>query len=287
MAIPAINGVDASGLPPAGDQATAYVGGSFAAVGPGRSFAFRGPMNLAIWSAINTTLTTTARSLTASVASATGLAIGDAINSVNVPAGTTVGNLSGTTVTLAPPTVTYPVVANASSATVSGLPAGVSAGLVGATVTCAYPGVVIPGGTTVLSSPTDGTIILSNAVTSIAASKNTQPQFDFALAAAAITTSGADAAALFTGAAISYSATIQLERSFDGGKTWLVCNIGSSGVLAQWSTGTPVNLTFGEPERQTMYRLNCIAYTSGAPNYRISQTGGANESLAIGPLTGG
>ena len=49
--------------------------------------------------------------------------------------------------------------------------------------------------------------------------------------------------------------------------------------------GTPVSLTFGEPERNVLYRTNCLAYTSGTINYRISQTGGANESLAIGPLT--
>ena len=30
-----------------------------------------------------------------------------------------------------------------------------------------------------------------------------------------------------------------------------------------------------------------LAYTSGTINYRFSQTGGANESLAIGPLAGG
>lgn len=286
MAITPLNGLDASGIPPTGDQATAYVGGTLTAIGAGRAFAFRGPMNLAIWASIVTTLTTTAGSLTATVASATGLAIGAAINGVNVPAGSTIGNLVGTTVTLALPTVTYPVVANAGSTTVSGLPAGVSAGLVGATVTCLYQGVVIPANTTVSSSPTDGTIILSNAVTSVAATKNAQPQFDFALAAAAVA-GGADATATFTGAGVTYSATMQLERSFDGGKTWLVCNIGGAGALAQWAAGTPVNITFGEPERQVAYRLNCIAYTSGTINYRISQTGAANESLAIGSLTGG
>ena len=80
---------------------------------------------------------------------------------------------------------------------------------------------------------------------------------------------------------------VQLERSFDGGLTWIVCNLGSAGTLAQWNGGGPIGLTFGEPERQVAYRFNCIAYTSGTINYRISQTGGADESLAIGPLTGG
>jgi hypothetical protein len=33
--------------------------------------------------------------------------------------------------------------------------------------------------------------------------------------------------------------------------------------------------------------LNCLAWTSGTINFRISQTGGAAESLAIGPLSSG
>ena len=53
-------GAYASGAPPAGDAANAVLAGSFAAVGPGKAFAFRGPMNLWLWGAVNTTLTTTA-----------------------------------------------------------------------------------------------------------------------------------------------------------------------------------------------------------------------------------
>jgi hypothetical protein len=59
------------------------------------------------------------------------------------------------------------------------------------------------------------------------------------------------------------------------------------GTLAQWTTGTPVSITFGEPERNVNYRLNCIVYSSGLITYRFSQTGGANESLSIGPLVSG
>ena len=204
MGIPAPAGVAASGLPPTGDQANAVLSGIIPAVGPTLPFAFRGPMNLVLWASINTALTTIAGSKAATVASATGLAAGDAINSVNAPAGATAGVLSGTNVTLSSP----------------------------ATVT------------------------------------------------------GTDNNATFTGAAIAFSATVQLERSFDGGSTWIVCNEGSSGQLAQWTTG-PVSLTFGEPEKSVLYRLNCTAYASGTINYRISQTGGAAESLAIGPLSGG
>lgn len=106
------------------------------------------------------------------------------------------------------------------------------------------------------------------------------------LSAPALVT-GADAAASYTGASILYVATLQIERTFDGGSTWILCNVGGGGALAQWAAGTPVSFTFGEPERQVLYRLNCIAFTSGVINYRISQTGGAAESLAIGPLSSG
>ena len=93
--------------------------------------------------------------------------------------------------------------------------------------------------------------------------------------------------ATFTGPAVNYSGTVQLERSFDGGKTWICCNLDRAGTLAQWATGTPVSQTFGEPEKNVLYRLNCITYSAGVINYRISQTGGAAESLAIGPLSNG
>lgn len=208
MGITAPAGVAATGAPAAGDQANAVLTGKITAVGPTVPFAFRGPMNLALFASLNIALTTTNGSLSATVATGTGLAAGQAINSVNVPPGTTIGAITGTTVTLALP-----------------------------------------------------------------------PNFT----SSAIVT-GTDSAAIFTGATITWSGTVQLERSFDGCSTWIVDNLG--GALAQWTAG-PVLLTFGEPEKQVYYRLNCTAYTSGTINYRISQTGGAATSLDIGPLSGG
>ena len=41
---------------------------------------------------------------------------------------------------------------------------------------------------------------------------------------------------------------------------------------------------FGEGERSVLRRLNCVAYSSGTPFYRLSQTGGAAESLSIGQI---
>lgn len=301
MGIPAPIGVAASGLPNAGDQANAVLSGIFSAVGPGKPFAFRGPMNLAIWASIATSLATTAATGTGTVGSATGLAAGNAINSVNVPRGTTIASLSTTTPTFAFPVLTYLATLNSVNDSVR-LPAGSNvAALLGATVTVPSTAekAIIPIGTTVTAivktdiAPTDtsagrpGIITLSNIPTLAPLDPNALIPLEFALTDDAITITGTDANASFSGAAINYSATVQLERSFDGGATWIVCNIGGSGQLAQWTAGTPVNITFGEPEKNVLYRLNCIAFTSGTINYRISQTGGAAESLAIGPLSQG
>ena len=300
MAIPAPIGVTAAGLPNAGDQANAVLSDKISAVGPTASFAFRGPMNLMIWASINTALTTTAGSLAATVASAAGLAAGAAINSVNVPRGATAGALTGSNVTLALPPVTYQAKLTAGSAMVTLPPGSNVARLLGAAVTVpsTAEGITLPAGTTVASvfqndvAPSlnaqgvPGIIVLSNIPTAVPTNKGPQP-LQFAPNGNAIVTTGADAAAIFTGAGVEYSATIQLERSPDGGATFGVCNIGGSGALAPWAAGTPVSLTFGEPEKEFLYRLNAIAYSSGVINYRISQTGGAAESLAIGPLSGG
>lgn len=299
MGIPAAQGVAASGLPAAGDQANAVLSGTISAIGPTAPFAFRGPMNLSLWGSVNTTLTTTAGSTAATVGSATGLAAGDAVNSVNVPPGTTVATLSGTNVTLGIPPITLPGVVGVSAAQISGLPS--TTGLLGATVT--GPG--IPAGTTVIAIPiaavaptggtgggagspgSTGTVQLSAFPTSAPANTSPQQFFTFARTGNAIAASGTDAKASFTGGAVAFSATVQLERSFDGGNTFLVCNIGTGGTLAQWMGAGPIGLTFGEPEKNVLYRFNCTAYSSGTINYRISQTGGAAESLAIGPLSGG
>ena len=199
--------VGASGAPAAGDQANAVITGQITAVGPTNPFAFRGTFNVAIYATVNTTLTATAGSAAATVASATGLAAGDAINSPAgvVPPGTTIGALAGTAVTLAFP-----------------------------------------------------------------------PNF-----AAANVAGGADAGALFTGNAVNYSGSVQLERSFDGGVTWLVCGVGGQGAQAVWAAGTPISVTVSEGERNVAYRLNCTAYVSGVINYRISQTGAAATSLDV------
>jgi hypothetical protein len=67
----------------------------------------------------------------------------------------------------------------------------------------------------------------------------------------------------------TFSATVKLERSFDGGTTWIVCGKDSSGTESAY-TGA-VSLTVTEPEQNVLYRWNCTAYTSGTVNYRLSR----------------
>lgn len=71
----------------------------------------------------------------------------------------------------------------------------------------------------------------------------------------------------------SWSATVRLEKSYDGGTTWIVAGIGAT-AQAVWNTpNTDVSAVFGEPERGVLYRLNCTAYISGTINWRVSASG--------------
>ncbi len=287
MGVPAPAGVGASGRPGPGDQANGVLSGTFQAIGVSQPFAFRGSMNLALWASYNTTLTTVNGSLAATVGAGGTIAPGAAINGSNVPLGTTVGTIVGTAITLLLPTLTFHGRTNASSTLMTGI--FNTSGLLGATVT--GPG--IQAGTTVAESVIPsippsfgysgarGTIRLSLQPTAANSTQNEPSMFTFKLTPAAVVT-GADIAAVFTGAAIVYSGTIQVERSFDGGATWLVCNVGGQGLMAQYSAGTPINNSFPEWEMQVLYRLNCTVYGSGTMNYRMSQTGPAAQSLGIG-----
>lgn len=187
------------------DQANFVVSGSFtgSTVGPTAAAPIWGTFNVFLWGTETTTLATTAGSSSATVGSATGLVAGQSINSPNVPHGTTIGAISGTTVTLAFP----------------------------------------PGHTN------------------------------------AEVLSATDAAAVFNSVAIA--GTIQLERSFDGGATWLICGIGGSGTQAQWVNPSVISIAAGEPEKGIGYRLNMTAHASGTLNYRISATGQMAVSLGV------
>ena len=82
----------------------------------------------------------------------------------------------------------------------------------------------------------------------------------------------------------NWSATIGLERSFDGGTTWIVCGVGGSGAQAVYTssgTGADVSVVAGEIEEGVLYRLHATAYVSGTINYRFSTSGVAAMSLSI------
>ena len=286
MGVPAALGVYEWTPPPSGDRANALLSGSFSAVGPSKPLPIVGWGNLALWASYNTALTTTAGSTAATVAVAGSIAAGAAINSVNVPPGTTVGSISGTNVTLALPSITLAGHLRANGV-LSGLET--TTGLLGSTVTGptgAALGTVSAIIRPAVSTPSyqgglsRGEVQLSNPATTQQLFRDPQA-FTFKLTGNAITTTGADNAALFTGAGITWSGTVQLERSFDGGNTFIVCNIGA-GTLAQFTAGTPVSTILSEPESGVLYRFNCTAYTSGVINYRLSTTGAAGGSLATG-----
>lgn len=100
---------------------------------------------------------------------------------------------------------------------------------------------------------------------------------------------GTDANMTF--APVGCAATINLEKSYDGGNTWLLQSltlaspaVGASWVMASQGAGppnVPVVLQFGEVEQGMLYRLNCVAYTSGTIQWRISGTGAAAIAWAV------
>lgn len=79
------------------------------------------------------------------------------------------------------------------------------------------------------------------------------------------------------GLAGSFSGTVQIERSLDGGTTWVVVATDGTGTLAVYTT--PVSVAGLEPEDGVLYRFDCTQYTSGTINYRLSQIGDIAVSL--------
>lgn len=68
----------------------------------------------------------------------------------------------------------------------------------------------------------------------------------------------------------TFVGTVQIERSFDGGVTWLPASKDTSGTVASYTA--PMTVVCEEPERGVNFRLNCTAFTSGTINYRVSQS---------------
>lgn len=218
MGVSPAAGVSASGKSPyEKDQANGVDQGILAAVGPGKPFAFYGTVNLFVWVEFATTLTTADNDLSVTVAAAGTIAAGASINSVLLPPGTTVGSIVGTGAEVVLPIRTFDgtTVANVAQiaeifdtdwllgSTVAGY------GLAGTeTVTSIVVPSRAPDGTAGYPGQR-GTIELSAAPTSVPTNKNPREPYEFALAPTPIVT-GAEAA-IFTGAAIVMTGTIQLE----------------------------------------------------------------------------
>ena len=69
----------------------------------------------------------------------------------------------------------------------------------------------------------------------------------------------------------SGNGTVQIERSFDGGTTWIPLSKDFDGNIAAYNPNTnEISLIADEPESGMLYRFNCTAHTSGTINTRIS-----------------
>lgn len=69
--------------------------------------------------------------------------------------------------------------------------------------------------------------------------------------------------------------TVAVQRSYDGGNTWVIHSIIiSTGIQAMSfaiTAAAPLSIMLTEPERGMMYQLNCTAFTSTI-TYRLSAT---------------
>lgn len=89
----------------------------------------------------------------------------------------------------------------------------------------------------------------------------------------AFTGTGASANTAFYGAfnvAVwgTFNATVALQRSFDGGVTWI--NAGADALGTPVLIPTACSFWTVEPEVGVLYQLNCTSFTSGTVNYRMS-----------------
>lgn|GEM_PF-3014741 len=291
MGIPSLPGVSGSDKVSA-DRANGVVSGTISGVGPGKAFSAWGPLNFVLYGSRVTSLAVTAGSTTGT-ASGTGKAVGDAVKSTLVPPGTTVGSdPSGGTFTMKFAPQAWAGLPAVNSLTVqmtvdaaNKLPNGKALStLVGATVDSPY----FASGVTVVMVGADGTsLVMSAAATSAPAANKDPPLIWFAPTGNVIDVAGTDTAAVFTGVGSGYQPSVltgQLERSFDGGSTWVGVGVGFGALASLLAANMPYSIAFGDPEASVLYRVNTATYTatSGVTvNYRVSTTGQASVSLSV------
>lgn len=284
-----LSGVPAfSGSPVPNDKANGVIQGSLNRVGPTKAFPFRGPFNLSIWGEYTSDLDTTAGSSTGTVGTIGAVAAGQGIKCASLPPGSVVTGVAGSNITIALPIYTYSCLPTVGQAKLSQVPD--TRWLLGSLVTgLGLAGVAV----TAIPTPSvdrqpnvkniRGEITLASAPTVNPQSNQVLP-YEFALDNDAIV-SGTNVAAIFTGEAIGLTGMVQLERSFDGGDTWIPMSITPAGAaLAEWSLAAPVSTYFGEPEVEVMYRLNVVTLTPSAGTdikFRLSTTGQAATTLQV------
>lgn len=66
----------------------------------------------------------------------------------------------------------------------------------------------------------------------------------------------------------TFSATLQLECSFDGGTTYLPVSRDVVGTVTTFTA--PATQQVRQPEAGVLYRFNATAYSSGTASYRLS-----------------
>jgi hypothetical protein len=66
----------------------------------------------------------------------------------------------------------------------------------------------------------------------------------------------------------TFTGSVNLERSFDGGATYMICGIDASGSPATYTTDA--SLVVNEPEPGVWYRFNMTARSAGSMAWRIS-----------------
>jgi hypothetical protein len=68
----------------------------------------------------------------------------------------------------------------------------------------------------------------------------------------------------------TFSATVLLQRSFDGGNTWITRTDTPTG---NGSFTAPASFAVSECEKGVLYQLDCTSFVSGMVNYRMSTWG--------------
>lgn len=65
----------------------------------------------------------------------------------------------------------------------------------------------------------------------------------------------------------TFSATVLIERSPDGGSTWYPCSTDATGTIAQYVA--PMSVDVVSAAHGMLYRLHCTAYATGTVIYFI------------------